>query len=452
MFQLYVIISNLSFKGRARMKIFKWVSLSLYNSMNRQKFFAQMVSSITLIMLVLSLVIIFNVVIINFYNNLVYGRAYNNSITFTAAMDEAGYFTDENEAFIKQLEKTPFVQTPIINKRINRLFDFDNIILKVDDNEYIWDSNLNSNELLFNRSLGFTLSKGSNAVFSENDYRLFSYNYKNQQLFLAGSDIANVNEVLLTDFILTQFGVKDYHDIIGKSVAFIVDGDSFFEDLLVSGVINNNYYRMRYFMIDSQIIISTSLYEFSSYDTKYVTVYAPIDSFENSQKVFNILKDSGYGNIVEFNEADALEYSYIVKIQSIIRYVFGFIGVFIITALLLNLYSILSIHMKNNLNYYGMMHAMGINRFELHLVFSLELLIIILSSAFISAGASALFIRVINYFAHSFFSGEVSIGISQYFYAIALVSVSIGFFIIIMSGIMLFIIQNRSISDMLRDI
>ncbi|MCL2253367.1 MAG: FtsX-like permease family protein [Lachnospiraceae bacterium] len=399
------------------------------------------------------MIIIFNVVISNFYNNLVYGRAYNNSIAFVATIDESGNFSDENDMLLKQLEQIPYVQTPTITQRLNRFSDFDNVILIIDNDKYLMDDHSLLTDTFSERTLGFSVSRGEHAIFTENDFNVFAFHYSKQQFFLAGNDVSKSGEVLITDFVLKQFGIEDYKSKIGQKISFVTDDDYYFEDLILAGVVNANYYNLPNLMVDSQIVISSSVIDFKSYNFDYAYIYAPIDSFDNSQEVFNILKESDYSNfLILSNESSAWEYSYIVKIQAVIRYVFGFIGIFIIMALFLNLYSTISTHIKNNMSYYGMMHAMGIKKYELHSIFSIELFLIILCSAFISAGVSAFFIRVINYFASSFYySGEVNIGIPQYFATISGASFFVGLIVFILSNIVLFGIQNRDILKMLNE-
>jgi hypothetical protein len=396
------------------------------------------------------LIVIFNVIITNFYNNLVYGRAYYNSVIFVAVIDEHGYFTTESEELLRQIALTENIEIPTITQKVNRFSDYNEIMLKTKDDYYYWHITSLSNDATFNRSLSFSISMGSNAVLTQSDFALFSFHHPKRQLLVYGSDISGNGEVLISDFVLNQFGIKNHESMIGKKISFMADGEYIFKDLMVVGVIDAKYFMMHHFLVDSQIIVSASVDEFSSYDLDYAFVYAPIDSFENSQKVFDSLNELGLVNSFIFNELAALEYSYIVKIQIIIRYVLSIIGVCIVTAILLNIYSVLVTQMKNKMVYHGMMRAMGMGKASLHILCSSELMIILLSSTFLSAGVSAFLIRLFNYYTILFFSGNISVSVLQYLIAIVGVFIGVCVVTLFMSNILLYYAQRHSISEVLR--
>lgn len=400
------------------MSILQCFSLSLYNLWRRKKYSISLIRSILIIM---TLSIVINVLISGInkeYDNIIYKSASINSLEIILKTNDTGeYVENDNYKLLKlisefeSVEKEMYtcpIDIPKYLKREDMYFVNNNLVTMnidginyngINDFTYDFDKAMyGSNKSKSNYTVPFkvNLVDYQGETFFENEMVEFEHKYPNEKLILAGRMLSEKNELIITDYMLEKFGVKNYEDILSKKVSFYVEEKELINQYKIVGIINSNFYRIKSRFQSSQILISADKDTYREFKPRIVNCRIPIKDYINSVPVINKAYDLKIG---EFSPAIFADQFYFVsKVQAVVNYIFKYVAFFICLAILLSLFSILYTNIKEKYSYFGILQAIGFTNKNLVIIFICEIIVINIIALLISFVFSILILYIFNNF------------------------------------------------------
>lgn len=416
------------------MSLKECIKLAFYNLYCKKKLSFQLLKSIVVIMTIVVVIAIFSIAIDNGYNEIVYGSASTNNIKTFLDIDEEGNIIENDDyKLYEEMQDHEYFYKPKIIAGVNILnflgkeegvtLSINHVSMKNGDLEY-----MGTNDYSYDFEEAFSLrnrktvykvpfkmgivSLGSEFV-TQNERKEFAYKYPGEQIFLCGRGIENADEVIITDYILERFGVQsNFEELIEKTVSFLVDGEELLTDYTIVGIVNSNFYRITYNGDEPQVIISGTGKNYQEYGINYLTVISPIKDYMYCTKAEEVVSDFGIG---EYESSFFAEiYYYMARIRAVVQRIVAIMCLFIILAVILNIYNILHINLQENKKYYGMLKAIGMTDKNLICIANFEIIIVTVIALFLSIGLSIGTLYLLNNMIYHVIYTKLEIGVGVF--------------------------------------
>ena len=269
------------------------------------------------------------------------------------------------------------------------------------------------------------------ATLFHSDYDVFSNVQTKSEIvlnghsqLLSGREPEQDGEALLDETFLDRYGLKET-DVLGKKLSVTINGAPLFSDITCVGILCTACVEI--FPNDNAAFLwvncGDTLFSTLPLENEIVS-FIPYD-FKSCEEISDLIKRAKIHNCF-FDAEEAENCLYLAKIKQFSNVVLFSVTFMIVIALLLSLYSTLLEHIRESVNYYGMLSAIGMSEKNKYQIFCFEFLIL-----FLIGLAAALPIGVLLFFLTSRimnaqFSNELQIPVRILFECIGSVTLFVG--------------------------
>ncbi len=328
----------------------KWADrVSFNNILHKKMAYAKVIIGFFLAFLVNFLVLFYSNSLTNGYED------YENSSADLKMISVFGNLTDENMSDIKS-----FSQVGGVTYGTSIYFDFEQKLkINFGDNEY----ELDDNNIIYSL---FYLNKSSDSGIPLN-YDIVLKQTTNQSAILAGTDMKNDNDILVSEIVLQYLGITNLQAALGKEIQ-IENGELKFEGT-ICGILN------RQLIEDQNFLECFVAYKSEDCNISDDYCYISLTTFKNSNKLVSFIEsiltdDSDYfwfGTNIE-------EIMAIIESQKELCNSFlSFLSLIIVLVICIYISSNQFYLLQKNSLFYGILKAHGVNNKGVFWVFFLEL-------------------------------------------------------------------------------
>ncbi len=331
------------------MKFKSLIYLSFNNILHKKMAYAKVIIGFFLAFLVNFLVLFYSNSLTNGYED------YENSSADLKMISVFGNLTDENMSDIKS-----FSQVGGVTYGTSIYFDFEQKLkINFGDNEY----ELDDNNIIYSL---FYLNKSSDSGIPLN-YDIVLKQTTNQSAILAGTDMKNDNDILVSEIVLQYLGITNLQAALGKEIQ-IENGELKFEGT-ICGILN------RQLIEDQNFLECFVAYKSEDCNISDDYCYISLTTFKNSNKLVSFIEsiltdDSDYfwfGTNIE-------EIMAIIESQKELCNSFlSFLSLIIVLVICIYISSNQFYLLQKNSLFYGILKAHGVNNKGVFWVFFLEL-------------------------------------------------------------------------------
>jgi len=392
------------------MKLSKCFHLACYNVFCKTKYSLLMIKGILFIFTIILTTVLVVQGFQSYYNSITQGEASSNAVVINVPLNSNGNMNYTEKELLQKVLEIPQIGTPSYSTIVDVPYSSGN-----EENAYININRVtliagqNTYQGIDDKSFNFTNSNNTTVKFevklylnegktiNNNDLQEFLYHFPKSKLIVSGTEMQNPKEIMISDYMLSRFGVTDYNALIGKRITFAIDGIPYIKDFLLVGVINEKLYRISTYSLTPHILICGDLSDFAKFKSKSLFAYAPVDDFSNSLTVLQSLRQKNIENLVSYDADLAEQIFFISQLKSIVMYVMLILSIFVILAMSLSLFSVLYNYISSNSKYYAMVRAIGVKRQTIFTILFIELLLLLLVSMLFIVPISGLFLVILNY-------------------------------------------------------
>ena len=370
----------------------------------------RMIRGIAFILVMLESVFLITQSIQNYYEDNIYENIPNNSVRYYTNITEDGQIKKEDMDIISDIQNIEDTDIPscdfsvdVMKKTGDKKHHFiriDRTSLKCGDNTYNGIEDKSFDFFDDNKVVKFKISicLDRYAAINSNYKKQFKYYYPDEKLIVSGKEASSSGEIMMSTYMIEHYGIKNYNEIVGKNISIDIDGYTYIKDAKLVGIINEKYFRMNCTTMSDQILFCSSDNEIGNYagGLEELEVNVPIRNISNNIDVYNQIKDMKLDNTLSISRISLLALSYTEQLSIVSRYILKYLFFFIILAMSLSLYSVISNYVGSMIPYYGMISAIGMKRTSMVLSFVFEQLIMIIVSVFVSFPIYGIFVLFIN--------------------------------------------------------
>ncbi len=450
------------------MSIINCISNACYNLWHKTSYASRMIRGIVFILVILESAFLITQSIQNYYEDTIYENIPYNSVRYYTNITEDGKIKKEDMDIISDIGSIENTDIPSctfsadVMKKTgdtkHRFIRIDRTSLKCDNKIYngIEDKSYNFYDDENNKIVKFKMSVclDGYAAINSNLKKQFKYYYPDEKLIVSGKEASLSGEIMMSTYMAEHYGINNYNEIVGKNISIDIDGYTYIKDAKLVGIINEKYFRMNSTMMSDQIIFCSLDNQIGNYagGLEELEVIVPINDISKNNDVYNQIKDMKLDSSLSMSRTFLLALSYTEQLSIVSRYILKYLFFFIILAMSLSLYSVISNYISSMVPYYGMMGAIGMKKTSMLLSFVFEQFIMIIVSVFVSFPIYEIFVVLIN----KVISARVGEGIELKFMqviTIALRSSVICSFIILSMGLFIFLMSfSKNIISMMKKV
>lgn len=410
------------------MKPLNCISNACSNILYKKSYAFRMIIGMAFITAVIQSSFLIFRVIQNYYDNTIYDKIIKNAVTFSTEVSEKSDIPERDTDMFKILSKLKNTTSPVCSIPLDTMGyikDTEHKYIRLSRTTMVCDgiSYTGKEKNIYNLGEYYTKNLSFDAELCLSEYDIidintekqFEHYYPDEKLFLYGGPAQKSGEIMINSYILLHYGVDDPNSIIGKNVAFFIDGIEYIKNLRVAGVINEKYFNMKSTALKSDIIIYDSLENIADYciGGEDVQFYLPIDNLLDNIDVYNAVEQLGTNDKVVCSESSLIGLSYTEKLSEVSKKILSVICVFIIFSMILSVFSIIKTNIISSCNYYGMLSAIGMSRISLFVSYFFEQVLLIVAALLVSFPIYEIFVLFINKIISVMISDEIIITISQ---------------------------------------
>lgn len=310
------------------MKLSKCFCLACYNVFCKIKYSLRMIRGSLFIFTIILTTVLVVQGIHNYYNSITQGEAYSNAVIINVPLDSYGKMYNTQKELLQKVLEIPQIGVPSYSTKIDVPYSSGN-----EENAYINIKRVtliagqDTYQGIDDKSYNFTKSNNTTVKFevklylnegktiNNNDWQEFSYHFPKSKLIVAGSEMQNPKEIMISDYMLSRFGITDYNPLIGKKITLAIDGKPYIEDFLLAGVINEKLYRIGTYSLTPHILICGDSSDFVKFKCKSLIAYAPVNDFSNSLSVLQSLRQKNIEKLVSYDADLAEQIFYISQLS-----------------------------------------------------------------------------------------------------------------------------------------
>ncbi|MCL1891276.1 MAG: FtsX-like permease family protein [Coriobacteriia bacterium] len=271
---------------------------------------------------------------------------------------------------------------------------------------------------------GFWYHKRGNLL-TPNELKEFAFKFPQENPLVFGREIQNSNEILISDYMLTKFGIAEaeHESLVGKAVTLTnSNGEVLFAGYEIAGILSENVFRIESKRDAPQIIFSTQsdLYKnqlpkgaspryFVSCNVPSFDQIVELSKRAGSELGVIILKPNEMPDVdpeilenrnldidIWTNEYYVELYTELTYHNQIMSFVLLVLGIVLVIATLVNLNNMLLFQISQKEHYYGMLKAVGIKNKDLYLLNFFELEFVQLLSLVVACALGLLLVYLLD--------------------------------------------------------
>ena len=265
------------------------------------------------------------------------------------------------------------------------------------------------------------------------DYDIFSKVVTDAELILygyspliSGREPKQAGEALLDETFLSHFGLTE-SDVLEEKLSVMVGGVPLFSGITCVGILRDAYlenvdiFKRLSSYVSACIWLNCDDALFDTLPLRRETVNAIPYDFESVKEINEFVK-SNQTYMYSFDAEEAEIFLYVSKVKQLSNVVLFFVIFPILIALSLSLYSTLLEHIRESVNSYGMLSAIGMDVRDKVRIFSYEFLILYLLGFVAALPVGALLFYLTSNVMKNQFASEMQMPLSLLFECLGLVS------------------------------
>jgi ABC-type antimicrobial peptide transport system permease subunit len=249
-------------------------------------------------------------------------------------------------------------------------------------------------------------------IATDNELKEFRNKYPDDGIIIYGNSIENKNDVMISDYMLEKFGVKedDFSDMIGKkiSISFIDKDDEvvLIQDSVLCGILSQNFFRVEKERYSAQVFVDAGNSSFESIENFNYQINADVSEFNSISQYANQLSDLKIGDVF-YDEQTTKIYSDLEMEKEIISSILSLVVIVITIAFIVNIYYIQNYQIQRKKYFFGLISAIGMHRSSIRKLLFSELCFVALSAAILSEILSFILYNAIATYTDGMFSSNL---------------------------------------------
>ncbi len=449
------------------MNIVNCISDACYNIWHKTSYASRMIRGIVFILVILESVFLITQSIQNYYEDTIYANIPYNAVRYYTSITEDGKIKKEDMDIISDIESIENTDIPSCSFSadvMKKTGDTNHYYIRIDrtslkcGNDIYYGIEDKSFDFFNddNKIVKFKMSicLDGYAAINSNLKKQFKYYYPDEKLFVSGKEASLSGEIMMSTYMIEHYGIKNYNELIGKNISVDIDGNTYIKDAKLVGIINEKYFRMNSTLMSDQIIFCSSENQIENYagGLEEIEVILPINDISKNNDVYNQIKDMKLDSSLSMSRTFLLALSYTEQLNIVSRYILKYLFFFIILAMSLSLYSVISNYISSMVPYYGMMGAIGMKKTSMLLSFVFEQFIMIIVSVFVSFPIYEIFVVLINKVISVRVGGGLELKLTQVVIIAVQSSVICSFIILGMSLFVFLMSFSKNIISMMKKV
>ncbi len=394
------------------MSVWTLFTMAFYNIRVRTKHTAKLLRGITLIAVLIITLLQLSYSLHSGYETSIHQAQSGNFIEFSLPLDASGRLEEPEQYRRIQTvtENLPHLGKPSVTGNLDliryirqddwRMININHVTALIGEtayqgvNDYSYDFEIafDVDEPKSKYTVPFSISctVPETNSFSENQCAEAEYRF-GTSTFLCGRDIANPDEIIMTDYMLERFGyIGDPSELLGSPISFSIQEEPILSDYTLVGIICSDIYRVSHLPMLAQIIISGDADVYAEYGVSSLSCMFSVDDYLHTNDVIDSLQASECGVFGYPLNTD--RYVYIARLQAVVDRIISLFCILLTLALLLNLGSTLQLGMQEKQHYFGMCKANGMQNRDIYIMSFCELFLILAIAVPLACACSYVFL------------------------------------------------------------
>lgn len=448
------------------MKILNRLKAASYDLGAKSSCFSSLVRYLSFIISVMLITALISAGITNYYNKLIYGDMYDCRFTYTLEKAEEA----EGDTVIKKIYGIPELSKPIISavadvtagsgNNMDEYINLERVTLKTEESEFKGSDDRTfsfKGNIRKHAMLGVNCFLAGHSTFSDIQKQVFGFYNKGRELVKAGREMTAVNEMMMSDYIISHFGITDYSQVLGHRISLCIDGVPYITGYTLTGIVDSDFYRilpegLNYDLgaYTAQVLLCCSAETISEMGGAPVKAAFYPENYSDLPAVIKSIGERQLSSELDYEESAGSQYLLTFNVKRLSGFIIFLLVLFISLAMCMQIISVSSNGMKEQEQYFAMLRAIGIKKKELFSIVLIEHFITAVAASVIALGLSAIFLLVSDICFTKMLGDGINVSAS-YFAVISLrlVPAAVLGYILIISVIFAFE-QRRTINDMLR--
>lgn len=448
------------------MKISNRLKVASYNFNAKSAYFFSLSRYLTFIISMLLITALISAFITNSYNELIYGDMYD--CKFTCDLDSA--VDIEQQSVMQKLREIPELTPPSVHALIdatvssgNSMDEYINLnrvtlvtengtFKGTDDRTFNFAGNTKKHAML-----GVNCYLAGYAAFSDIQKQAFSFYYPNKTLIRAGREMSDDHEMMMSDYIISHFGITDYEQVLSRKISLYIDDVPYLKDYTLTGIVDSDFYRILPESPDydagfysSQILLCCNEDVFSSMGAKHIKAELFPKQYGDLPDIIKKITERSLDDAISYEENAGSQYLLTLNVKQISGFIILLLVIFISLAMLLQIISVSSNDMKGQESYLAMLRAIGMQKKSLFGIVFFEHLLTVLVAAFAAIFLSILFLLIANICFTKVFEGGISVNAAQFIQIILqIIPTAVAAYLLLIS-LLFFFEQRKTIHEMLK--
>lgn len=437
------------------MKFFQRLSLAYYNLVRKIKFSFKMIMGIMLILVIMVYSRLFIKGIEAYYEKLFVDMARNNNIYVRLNVSGDGMILENDKELLQQIQSISEFSQPIVDAGIvlpknsendSKPYIVSDRVSMIQDDSQITMKSITSD--IFD--ICYLVQEGS--FFSQMDKNSFSYYFPDESLFLAGNDVQEYGDIVVSNDFLSQFGIEKYDNLVGKNFSVCIDGKPYLKSVRLVGVYNHIISEIDRTKNYSSVIYCGGEQNMKVFHIEELSARIQVEKFEDANLISQKLDELNGAQNIFYNRDNAEILIYVNNIRHLIYYIIFLVMGLVIIALFISLCATLYNRVLENAQYYAMMRAIGLKYSHLASILHMEQLLLMFVAIFFTLPIDFFGLYLVNYLLRDILESGLMLRLSE-FVKTEMICVSIiyiGLFIVTFVFIMMN--QKRQIGDHLKHV
>lgn len=448
------------------MKVLNRFKVASYNFSAKGPYFFSLIRYLSFIISVMLITSMISAGITNYYNKLIYGDMYDCRFTHTIEKAEDA----ESDSVLKAVTEISEFEQPSINSVIDVPFSSGNktdnyinlerVTLKTEDNEFSGTDDRTfqfKGNIKKHAMLGVNCFLAGYTIFSDIEKQVFGFYNNGRDLIKAGREMSAEKEMMMSDYILSHFGITDYSTVLNHKISLYIDDVPYITDYTLTGIVDSDFYKilpddMSYYSetYTSQVLLCCNADTISSLGGENLkTTFYP-EKYSSLPVIIKSINERDLNNELEYEESAGSQYLLTYNIKRISVFIIILLVLFISIAMFMQIISVSSNSMNEEGQYYAMLRAIGIKKKELFSITLSEHMITFIIASVIACILSFIFLMVSDICFTKMLGEGIKITVSQFSgMVIKLVPAAALLYILIISFIFFFK-QRKTIYEMLK--
>lgn len=338
--------------------------------------------------------------------------------------------------------------------------NLERVTLKTEDNEY---KGFDDRTFRFKDSTKKHAELGVNCFlegcrpFSDIQKNVFGFYNNGSELIVAGREMSEENEMMMSDYIISHFGITDYSQVLNKKVTLYIDDAPYLSDYVLTGIVDSDFYKiipdgMFYDTgaYTSQVLICCSADTISSLGANELRADFYPQDYSNLPDVIKSINERHLSDELEYESSAGSQYLLTSNVKRISGFIIFLLVLFIALAMGMQIVSVSSNDMKEQENYYAMLRAIGIKKKELFGIVIAEHTLTLIVASFIVLMFSVFFLFLSDMCFAKMLGDGIDVSATQFIrMSSMIVPLAAASYLLLISVIFAFE-QRRTIHEMLK--